>query len=416
MSLTLRAGAVTGDSGTGLFSINCATLNFPASLATPSLQQAAPTTDAATAGLTISAQSAFASASTNVAGGNLTLNGGNGATGHGYGTGSTGQVIISLGGTAVLQIGNYQNSQNGDSLFFPHTITMRSGGSMLYRATSGNIAFEASSGGVTFGNVNGLQGFTLTPQAAATLAFDNGITTSLSISVNPLASVGTTPGTAGVPTSITTQAGQATSAASGVGGAGGATTIGAGAGGAATGTTSTGGAGGALNLTSGAGGTGTTAAGAVGKLNLQLAGSTVESYTPTQGTKNSQVNRTDIWYGNCETASSATPAQVGTYTTVAGEGGWIAIVIGSRATTAGTGITVDDSAAASYVLCFRNHGGTVSIASGAPVLVGSSQTTNSSFTAPVLTATVSGAVITFLVKNVSLCTVDSTAYFSATII
>ena len=94
---------------------------------------------------------------------------------------------------------------------------------------------------------------------------------------------------------------------------------------------------------------------------------------------------------------------------VSGIGGFLTIRAVSRSTTTGTGIAVGEVSTALYTLAYQNIAGTVSLPAAGPTLV-TSQTTVAALTVPTVTATASGNVITILVSNVSLCTVDSTCY------
>jgi len=127
------------------------------------------------------------------------------------------------------------------------------------------------------------------------------------------------------------------------------------------------------------------------------------------GTVNSQTQLRDKANGTCETVSTSTATAILTYTTVSGIGGFLTIRAVSRSTTTGTGIAVGEVSTALYTLAYQNIAGTVSLPAAGPTLV-TSQTTVAALTVPTVTATASGNVITILVSNVSLCTVDSTCY------
>jgi hypothetical protein len=125
------------------------------------------------------------------------------------------------------------------------------------------------------------------------------------------------------------------------------------------------------------------------------------------GTVNSQKQISDVQIGTCETVSSATPTSIWTYTTVSGSGGLLTIKATSRATTTGTGIAVGDEATATYEVAFKNVAGTVTLDTTGITLQGTARTTAAALTAPVLTASVATNVVTVLVTNTNLCTVDS---------
>jgi hypothetical protein len=168
-------------------------------------------------------------------------------------------------------------------------------------------------------------------------------------------------------------------------------------------TTAASSAGGNFTISSGGG---TTKA---GQVNLALNAVNVESHLPTTGTLNSQTTRNDCVFGVCETVSSATATAALTYTTASGTGGLITVNLVSRATTTGTGIAVGDTAVATYVVGYKNVGGTVTLSTAGLTLVGAVQTTAAAMTST-LTATVATNVITINVVNTSLCTVDSEVY------
>jgi hypothetical protein len=127
---------------------------------------------------------------------------------------------------------------------------------------------------------------------------------------------------------------------------------------------------------------------------------------PTFGTTNSQTNRLDTVFGNAETVSSATPTNILTYATASNSGGLMTINLVSRSTTAGTGIAAQDTTTSTYVLAYKNTAGTVALSTLGITLVGSAQTTAAALTST-LTATVATNVITILVTNPNLSTVDS---------
>ncbi len=124
---------------------------------------------------------------------------------------------------------------------------------------------------------------------------------------------------------------------------------------------------------------------------------------------NTQALRTETKWGSVRTSSSATPTACLTYTTLTATGGWMTIRTVSRATTTGTGIVVSDSCAATYVLAYKNIGGTVTLSTSGITLVGAGQTTAAAMV-PTLTASVATNVITILVTNTNLCTVDSEVF------
>jgi len=129
---------------------------------------------------------------------------------------------------------------------------------------------------------------------------------------------------------------------------------------------------------------------------------------PSAGTVNSQTQLRDRLNGTCETVSSATPTAIATYTTVSGIGGCMFVTLTSRATTIGTGITVGATGFSLTAVSYQNIAGTVTVtAIGTPMSSGTSQT---ALTAPVLTASASGNVITLKVTNQALCTTDSTCF------
>src|SRR5882672_893227 len=125
------------------------------------------------------------------------------------------------------------------------------------------------------------------------------------------------------------------------------------------------------------------------------------------GTINSQAQTRTPIIGTAETVSSATPATILTFATPSGKGGILNLVAISRATTTGAGIAVGDAAASQYVLAYRNIGGTVALSTAGITQLGTGQTTAAALVAPVLTATVATNVITILVTNVALATIDS---------
>ena len=408
---------------------------------TMTAQQGQSTTDGYTGGTgaalsLIAGTGGVSGSGTGGTGGNLVLSSGVGQGTHAYGGGgATGSINFNIAGTNIAQMGNYNNSINGDSFVFLNAATLQSNGALGIKS-NGNLNLTPNGASpINLGRTLGASDVSFTLANALTMTFANTVTTSVSILQTALASVSSGSGTAGVPMSFTSQAGQAITTATGsvsggtganlsltagvggatsgaattgTGGSAGTVTIIGGAGGAASGaTTNNGGAGGNAVVSSGAGGVGTQTTGANGNVQLQIAGSTVEQYIPTVGTHNSQTNRVDSFFGNCETVSSATATQVATYTTASATGGIINMSIVSRATTIGTGIAVGDTGAANYTLTFRNVAGTVALSTAGITLVGTAQTTNATFTAPVLTTTISGAVITINVTNVALCTVDS---------
>jgi len=80
----------------------------------------------------------------------------------------------------------------------------------------------------------------------------------------------------------------------------------------------------------------------------------------------------------------------------------------SRATTIGTGITVGATGFSLTAVSYQNIAGTVTVtAIGTPMASGTSQ---AALTAPQLTASAAGNVITLLVTNQALCTTDSTCF------
>jgi hypothetical protein len=126
------------------------------------------------------------------------------------------------------------------------------------------------------------------------------------------------------------------------------------------------------------------------------------------GTINSQEQVVDLKIGTAETVSSATPTAILAYTTSSGKGGYLNITVVSRATTTGAGVAVGDTATAQYVLGYRNIAGTVTLSTaGITLITGTNQTTAVALAAPVLTATAATNVITILVTNVNLATIDS---------
>ena len=124
------------------------------------------------------------------------------------------------------------------------------------------------------------------------------------------------------------------------------------------------------------------------------------------GTINSQKQTYDCVFGTCETVSSATATQILTYATATGTGGSITLTAVSRSTTTGTGIVVGDTAVSTYIVAFKNIGGTVT-ATTITLVAGSNQTTATALTAPVLSVTTATNVLTFKVVNAALSTVDS---------
>lgn len=124
-------------------------------------------------------------------------------------------------------------------------------------------------------------------------------------------------------------------------------------------------------------------------------------------TVNSQAQMQDKIMGTAETVSSATPTTILQYTTKSGAGGLMTLKVVSRSTTTGTGVAIGDTAASTYVLAYRNISGTVTLSTAGISIVGTGQTTATALTAPVLTASASGSVITILVTNAALSTVDS---------
>lgn len=125
-------------------------------------------------------------------------------------------------------------------------------------------------------------------------------------------------------------------------------------------------------------------------------------------TINSQAQIIDRVIGTCETVSSATATIILNYSTLSGKGGFITMTVVSRATTTGTGIAVGDTACATYTLGYSNVAGTVALSTAGITLgTGTNVTTAAALTAPILTATVATNVITILVSNVALATIDS---------
>ena len=126
-------------------------------------------------------------------------------------------------------------------------------------------------------------------------------------------------------------------------------------------------------------------------------------------TINNQKQIHDLQIGTCETVSSATPTICLNYTTVSATGGLMTIKCVSRATTIGAGIAVGDTATATYEVAYKNVGGTVTLDTTGITIQGTPRTTAVALTSPVLTATVATNVVTILVTNTALCTVDSQA-------
>ena len=127
------------------------------------------------------------------------------------------------------------------------------------------------------------------------------------------------------------------------------------------------------------------------------------------GTVNSQTQKFDKVNGTVETVSSAVATTILTYTTTSGIGGMIIVNVTSRATTTGTGIAIGNTSCSQYMVSYQNIAGTVTLPGAGPTLIWS-QAVVAALTSPVITATASGTVITFLVANVNLCTVDSTCF------
>ena len=420
---------VNSISGASPLPITPSSLSWVKGATSPTITQTAPTSDIATQNLIISPQPAYASAVTNLVCGNVIINFAGNVTGYNANANS---LTLQTNGTTFMQI-TPNGGVGGAYLLAGSSLNIQNSGATVIRSTGSSITYEGSAH--SFQSSGGTNGFVYTPAAASTIVWSNGVATSITETHTAPASVSSGNGTAGATRSLTVNAGGAVTTATGsvtggaggsytvtagvggaasgaattnAGGAGGSVTVKAGAGGAATSaSTNDGGNGGNLVLASGTGGTGSTAAGANGNVQLQVGPTVVEQYLPVSGTTNSQTNRVDTVFGNCETVSTATATQVATYTTASATGGIINMSIVSRATTIGTGIAVGDTGAANYTLTFRNVAGTVALSTAGITLVGTAQTTNATFTAPVLTTTISGAVITVKVVNVALCTVDS---------
>jgi hypothetical protein len=125
------------------------------------------------------------------------------------------------------------------------------------------------------------------------------------------------------------------------------------------------------------------------------------------GTINSQAQTYVPLMGTCETVSSAAPTAILTFATASATGGLLRLRIISRAVTSGAGIAVGDTATATYEVAYKNPSGTVSLDTTGITLQGTARTTAAALSPPVLTTTVATNVITVLVTNVNLCTIDS---------
>jgi hypothetical protein len=133
-------------------------------------------------------------------------------------------------------------------------------------------------------------------------------------------------------------------------------------------------------------------------------------------TINSQKQIIDGYIGTCETVSSATPTAILNYPTISNTGGFLTLSVVSRATSTGVGIAVGNTSSAEYTIAFSNISGTVALSTAAINLVtGTNVTTATAMTAPVLTTSIIGNVIQFLVTNQALCTTDSQCVLSANI-
>jgi hypothetical protein len=145
--LPSNAQSMTLSSSSLAFGI--ASLAWNKAVASPTLTQSAPTTDVATINLTISAQSAYASATTNIVGGNLNLTAGLGATsgsnyqsgninlqlGSPLGTGSEAYVNVQRSGSTLVALGSVP-TQPGYGAVFLGGVTPSASNAALY-GTSG---------------------------------------------------------------------------------------------------------------------------------------------------------------------------------------------------------------------------------------------------------------------------------------
>ena len=125
------------------------------------------------------------------------------------------------------------------------------------------------------------------------------------------------------------------------------------------------------------------------------------------GTKNTQTGLVDLFESVVSTTASATPtAFPGVYTTLANTGGFLTCRLVTKATTTGTGIAVNDTAAGSYVLGYKNTSGTVTLSTAGLTALAAVQTTAAAQTTA-LTAAAATNTIVFSVTNVSLNNDDS---------
>ena len=133
------------------------------------------------------------------------------------------------------------------------------------------------------------------------------------------------------------------------------------------------------------------------------------------GTIAGQAQVYDEAWGTVTTALTATATAFPGYTTTTGQGGSITVTCVSVATATATGIVIGDTAVSTYLVGFKNVGGTVTLSSAGPTLLtGTNQTTAAALTAPVISATVATNVITFKVSNAAISTCRSQIFLGNT--
>ena len=276
---TTAASVVSAISGSSPLPITPASLRWLAATASPTITQAAATSDVVPQSLTISPQAPYASAATNKTCGNLIFNFANSVTGY---NALNNRVLFQTNGTSFLGISPANTT--GDC----YLLAGGGGTNSLTILGSNHISIQAAT--INLQNNGGAAGLAYTGNAVTTLTFGADITTSISTRQTAATSNTTTAtGLAGVPMSFKAQSGQAdgyTLAGTATGGVGGQLNLSAGTGGAASGaTTNVGGAGGTLLLAAGVGGVGTQTNGKgglvsmVGGLGLQVIQISSSTYT-----------------------------------------------------------------------------------------------------------------------------------------
>ena len=328
---------VNSISGSTPILITPATVEFTKGTVTPTITQAAPTTDVATTTLTISGQPAYSSAVTNTAGGNLILQPGTSA-----GANTTNSINLQANGNSVCSFGYSANSITGPAMYCPNGFFISGTGTMAMRSTSGPMNLSAFTN-FNFGRSNGNSDLVYTPANAATLTFGNVATTSITINQTALASGSTASatGTAGVNLTVQAQAGQTE-----------------------TGTTSIGGAGGNLILSSGAGGTGTSTNGIAGNVDIQAGGTNIAIATPNQFQTTKGI----------QTAVTIIAANTASYQVLATD----YVISISANTTTGTTVTLPSSPSKGDTYIIKDSGGTsftwnITVDSGSGNLIDGSQ-------------------------------------------